>query len=203
MTVRIAGIGTCVPETVVTNDDLSKIVDTSDEWIKSRTGIETRYISKNEETSDLAAEASRKADRPVASDYIHALFEDFLEFHGDRYYKDDGAIIGGIASFHGMPVTVIGQEKGRNTKENIIRNFGMPSPEGFASILWKDSKRADEAAKVMKITAGELKELDIIERVIPEETPVCKENLFEITGVMEQTMEFFLTGGDIPLQRRS
>ena len=61
MTVRIAGIGTCVPETIVTNDDLSKIVDTSDEWIKSRTGIEARHISKNEETSDLAAEASRRA----------------------------------------------------------------------------------------------------------------------------------------------
>ena len=52
-----------------------------------------------------------------------------MEFHGDRYCKDDGAIVGGIASFHGMPVTVIGQEKGKNTKDNIKRNFGMPSPD--------------------------------------------------------------------------
>ena len=58
-----------------------------------------------------------------------------MEFHGDRYCKDDGAIVGGIASFHGMPVTVIGQEKGKNTKDNIKRNFGMPSPDGYRKAL--------------------------------------------------------------------
>ena len=227
---------------------------------------------------------SRKADRPVATDYIRAIFDDFMEFHGDRYCKDDGAIVGGIASFHGMPVTVIGQEKGKNTKDNIKRNFGMPSPdgyrkalrlmkqaetfgrpvvcfvdtpgafcgleaeergqgeaiarnlfemsdltvpvlsivigeggsggalamavanevwmmenavysvlspEGFASILWKDSKRADEAARVMKMTAKELKELGIIERVIPEPEPADPEALPEIAKTMENAMEEF------------
>ena len=227
---------------------------------------------------------SRKADRPVATDYINAIFDDFMEFHGDRYCKDDGAIVGGIASFHGMPVTVIGQEKGKNTKDNIKRNFGMPSPdgyrkalrlmkqaetfgrpvvcfvdtpgafcgleaeergqgeaiarnlfemsdltvpvlsivigeggsggalamavanevwmmenavysvlspEGFASILWKDSKRADEAARVMKMTAAELKELGIIERVIPEPEPADPETLPEIAKTMENAMEEF------------
>lgn len=78
---------------------------------------------------------SRKADRPAASDYIEALFDDYMEFHGDRYFKDDGAVIGGIASFHGIPVTVIGQEKGKTTKDNIKRNFGMPSPEGYRKAL--------------------------------------------------------------------
>lgn len=228
---------------------------------------------------------SRKADRPVATDYIRAIFDDFMEFHGDRYCKDDGAIVGGIASFHGMPVTVIGQEKGKNTKDNIKRNFGMPSPdgyrkalrlmkqaetfgrpvvcfvdtpgafcgleaeergqgeaiarnlfemsdltvpvlsivigeggsggalamavanevwmmenavysvlspEGFASILWKDSKRADEAARVMKMTAAELKELGIIERVIPEPEPADPETLPEIAKTMENAMEEFI-----------
>ena len=199
--------------------------------------------------------------------------------------KDDGAIVGGIASFHGMPVTVIGQEKGKNTKDNIKRNFGMPSPdgyrkalrlmkqaetfgrpvvcfvdtpgafcgmeaeergqgeaiarnlfemsdltvpvlsivigeggsggalamavanevwmmenavysvlspEGFASILWKDSKRADEAARVMKMTAAELKELGIIERVIPEPEPADPETLPEIAKTMENAMEEFI-----------
>ena len=227
---------------------------------------------------------SRKADRPVATDYINAIFDDFMEFHGDRYCKDDGAIVGGIASFRGMPVTVIGQEKGKNTKDNIKRNFGMPSPdgyrkalrlmkqaetfgrpvvcfvdtpgafcgleaeergqgeaiarnlfemsdltvpvlsivigeggsggalamavanevwmmenavysvlspEGFASILWKDSKRADEAARVMKMTAAELKELGIIERVIPEPEPADPETLPEIAKTMENAMEEF------------
>lgn len=227
---------------------------------------------------------SRKSDRPVASDYIHTIFKDFIEFHGDRYFGDDGAIVGGIAMFHGMPVTVIGQQKGKNTKENIRCNFGMPSPEGyrkalrlmkqaeafgrpvicfvdtpgafcgleaeergqgeaiarnlfemssltvpvltivigeggsggalamavgnevwmmenaiysvlspegFASILWKDSKKAGEAAKVMKITAHDLLDLKIIERIIPEEHPVCEENLPEIAEVIKQNMEDF------------
>ena len=228
---------------------------------------------------------SRSSDRPVATDYIYAVFDDFMEFAGDRYYKDDGAIVGGIASFHGMPVTVIGQEKGKNTKDNIKRNFGMPSPEGyrkalrlmkqaeafgrpivcfvdtpgafcgleaeergqgeaiarnlfemadltvpvlsivigeggsggalamavgnevwmmensiysilspegFASILYKDSKKANDAARVMKITARDLMELGLIERVIPEEEPACADNLDLIAEDMDKAMkEFF------------
>lgn len=228
---------------------------------------------------------SRKSDRLVASDYIHALFDGFMEFHGDRYFKDDGAVIGGIASFYGIPVTVIGQEKGRTTKDNILRNFGMPSPEGyrkalrlmkqaecfgrpiicfvdtpgafcgieaeergqgeaiarnlfemaslkvpvlslvigeggsggalalavanevwmmenaiysvlspegFASILWKDSKKADEAARVMKITARDLKKLGLIERVIPEEVPASKESLPAIREILDTAVAEFL-----------
>ena len=225
----------------------------------------------------------------MASDYIEALFDDFMEFHGDRYFKDDAAVIGGIASFHGIPVTVIGQEKGKTTRENIKRNFGMPSPEGyrkalrlmkqaetfgrpvvcfvdtpgafcgmeaeergqgealarnlmemfglkvpvlsivigeggsggalamavanevwmmenaiysvlspegFASILWKDSKRAGEAARVMKITARELKELGVIERIIPEREPASPETMPEIKEKLTTAMEeFFDTWG--------
>lgn len=74
-------------------------------------------------------------DRPVGSDYLNILFTDFIEFHGDRYFKDDKAIIGGVARFHGRPVTVIVQAKGKDTKENIQRNFGMPSPEGYRKAL--------------------------------------------------------------------
>lgn len=228
---------------------------------------------------------SRSATRPVASDYIRAVFDDFIEFHGDRYFKDDGAIVGGIASFHGMAVTVIGQEKGKNTKDNIKRNFGMPSPdgyrkalrlmkqaetfgrpvicfvdtpgafcgleaeergqgeaiarnlfemadltvpvlsvvigeggsggalamavgnevwmmensiysilspEGFASILYKDSKKASDAARVMKITARDLIELGLIERVILEEEPACEENLSMIAEEMDVAIGEFL-----------
>ena len=232
-----------------------------------------------------SVQLSRKSDRLVASDYIRAVFDGFMEFHGDRYFKDDGAVIGGIASFHGMPVTVIGQEKGKTTKENIHRNFGMPSPdgyrkalrlmkqaetfgrpviclvdtpgafcgleaeergqgeaiarnlfemadlkvpvlsivigeggsggalamavanevwmmenaiysvlspEGFATILWKDSKKADEAARVMKITAKELKELGLIDRVIREEMPACKDTLPEIKKILSKEIGQFL-----------
>ena len=91
---------------------------------------------------------SRKADRPVAMDYIEILFDDFMEFHGDRYFGDDGAIVGGIATFHGMPVTVIGQQKGRNTKENIKRNFGMPSPDGYRKAL-RLMKQAEVQSKCL------------------------------------------------------
>lgn len=230
---------------------------------------------------------SRRGDRPVASDYIDEIFDEFMEFSGDRYFKDDGAIVGGIASFHGMPVTVIGQEKGKNTKDNIKRNFGMPSPEGyrkalrlmkqaeafhrpivcfvdtpgafcgleaeergqgeaiarnlfemadltvpvlsivigeggsggalamavgnevwmmenaiysilspegFASILYKDSKKASDAARVMKITAKDLLDLGLIERIIPEEEPVTGENISVVAEEMDKALgEFFLT----------
>ena len=73
-------------------------------------------------------QVSRRNDRPVGEDYIQTIFPDFIEFHGDRYYKDDASIIGGIATLGGMPVTVIAQTKGHDTKENLKRNFGMPSP---------------------------------------------------------------------------
>ena len=227
---------------------------------------------------------SRKSDRPVAADYINAIFDEFIEFHGDRYFGDDGAVMGGIAMFHGMPVTVIGQQKGKNTKENLKRNFGMPSPdgyrkalrlmkqaetfgrpiicfvdtpgafcgleaeergqgeaiarnlfemaditvpilsivigeggsggalamavanevwmlensiysilspEGFASILYKDSKKASDAARVMKITARDLMELGLIERIIAEEEPASAANLTTLAGEMGTAMAAF------------
>ena len=204
---------------------------------------------------------SREQKRPTALEYIQELFEDFTEFHGDRLFGDDPAIVGGIATFGGRPVTVIGEQKGSDTKDNIYRNFGMPSPEGyrkalrlmkqaekfrrpvitfvdtpgafcgitaeergqgeaiarnlmemagltvpiitiligeggsggalaiavadrmymlensiygvlspegFASILWKDGSRAQEASGIMKITAGDLLPLGIIDGIIQE-----------------------------------
>ena len=228
---------------------------------------------------------SRKKDRPVGSDYIQALFTNFQEFHGDRLYGDDPAIIGGIASFGERTVTVIAQEKGSSTRENIQRNFAMPkpdgyrkalrlmkqaekfhrpvicfvdtpgafcgieaeergqgeaiarniyemsalkvpiltviigeggsggalalatsdevwmlenaiysilSPEGFASILWKDSTKAKEAAKVMKLTSDCLKEQGIVDNVISEPEGFTRENLYLVTGPMEEEIKRFL-----------
>ena len=230
-------------------------------------------------------ELSRRKDRPVGSDYIDALFTDFVEFHGDRYFADDKAIIGGVARFHGMPVTVIAQAKGRNTKENIERNFGMPkpegyrkalrlmkqaekfarpviclvdtpgafcgleaeergqgeaiarniyemsglkvpvvsiiigeggsggalamatadevwmlensfysilSPEGFASILWKDSSKAKEAAEVMKLTAENLKSQGIVERVFAEPETYTVQNMNSVIMQINEAIEEFL-----------
>ena len=78
---------------------------------------------------------ARLVERPTALDYINRIFDNFIELHGDRYYGDDSAIVGGIAQFNGINVTVIAQQKGNNTKENIKRNFGMPNPEGYRKAL--------------------------------------------------------------------
>lgn len=78
---------------------------------------------------------SRMKERPTALDYIEKIFSGFIELHGDRGFKDDPGIVGGIAKLDGMPVTVIGQQKGRDTKENIYRNFGMANPEGYRKAL--------------------------------------------------------------------
>lgn len=204
---------------------------------------------------------ARHPHRPKAQDYLQSLFHTFYEMHGDRHYGDDRSIIGGIAMFEQTPVTVIAQAKGKDLQENLIRNFGMPnpegyrkalrlakeaekfhrpiitfvdtsgaypgkgaeergqaeaiaqclftfsnlqtpiicivlseggsggalafsvgdrlimlenaiysilSPEGFASILWKDGSRAKEAAEVMKLTAADLKDKEIIDAIIRE-----------------------------------
>lgn len=80
-------------------------------------------------------EIIRNKNRPTVKDYIPALFKDFYEFHGDRLFGDDHAIMGGVGSFKGKPVTVIAQVKGRNIEENKDSNFGMPHPEGYRKAL--------------------------------------------------------------------
>lgn len=240
---------------------------------------------KSELTAWERVEISRSKERPTTLSYVQQIFDEFLELHGDRAFRDDGAVIGGIAMFSGQPVTVIGQQKGKNVKENIYRNFGMASPEGyrkalrlmkqaekfgrpvvtfvdtpgaacgieaeergqgeaiarnllemsgirtpmvsiligeggsggalglavtdevwmmenatysilspegFASILWKDGKRAKEASEVMKITAKDLKKLQIIEKVIREPEPANEENLPEIAEEIREDLDGFL-----------
>ena len=230
-------------------------------------------------------EIARSSERPNAADYIEKITKDFFELHGDRNFCDDKAIIGGIATFGGIPVTVIGHMKGKTTKENISRNFGMPnpegyrkalrlmkqaekfnrpvicfidtpgaycglgaeergqgeaiaknlyemssltvpvlsivtgeggsggalalgvanevwmmensiysilSPEGFASILWKDSKKAKEAAEIMKLTSADLYELGIIEKVIPEYPVINENNIKRVTLYMKRMICDFM-----------
>lgn len=95
----------------------------------------TQKKRASEKTAWERVLTSREKDRPVGEDYINGLFEEFIEFHGDRNFGDDAAICGGIAYFQGQPVTVIAQMKGKNTPENIERNFGMPEPEGYRKAL--------------------------------------------------------------------
>ena len=228
---------------------------------------------------------SSKTDRPVGTDYVNMLFSDFMEFHGDRLFRDDPAVAGGIAMFGNIPVTVIAQVKGKTTKENVTRNFAMMSPEGyrktlrlirqaekfgrpvicivdtpgafcgqeaeehgqgeaiasnlyelssikvpivsvligeggsggalalavadevwilensvysvlspegFASILWKDSKRASEAAEVMKLTADDLKCLGIVEQVIREPKSYTSQTMAGVCEELKNMLSVFL-----------
>jgi acetyl-CoA carboxylase carboxyl transferase subunit alpha len=78
---------------------------------------------------------ARHPERPYTLDFVERLFENFVELHGDRRYGDDPAIIVGLANFHGLPVVIVGQQKGRDTKQRRYRNFGMPKPEGYRKAL--------------------------------------------------------------------
>ena len=252
---------------------------------ESENTIWPEFIPSGNYTPWEHVQLARAKTRPTGKDYIEALFDDFMEFHGDRHCGDDPAVIGGVAFFHGKPVTVLAQEKGEGTRENIARNFGMVSPEGywkslrlmqqaekfhrpviclvdtpgafcgleaeergqgeaiaknlytlagltvpvlsivigeggsggalafavadevwmlehsvysilspegFASILWKDSKKAKEAAAVMKLTAADLYQMGMIEHVIPEAEPVSRENINDATAYLENGIADFL-----------
>ena len=228
---------------------------------------------------------ARSLERPSALTYIDLIFDDFMELHGDRCFADDKAIVGGIATLYGQPVTVIGVQKGNDVKECSYRNYGMTSPEGyrkalrlmkqaekfhrpiicfintsgaypgmeaeergqgeaiarnlfemaglkvpvlsivigeggsggalglavanevwmlenstysilspegFASILWKDGKRAEEAAGVMGITAEDLYRLHVIEKIIPEFGGADADTAADIAGCMKEQMTEFL-----------
>ena len=244
--------------------------------------------------------AVRKVERPQACDYMEHIFDLFLESHGDRAFRDDPAIIGGVGFLDGQPVTVIAEHKGKDIKECQKRNFGMPmpegyrkalrlmkqaekfnrpiisfvntsgafcgieaeergqgeaiarnlkemaalkvpvlcifigeggsggalatavgnevwmlenatysilSPEGFASILWKDASRAKEASEVMHITAQDLKRLNVIEKIIPEFGGADQTTAAAIGGYMKEQIVDFLkrwqgkTGEEIAAQR--
>ena len=90
--------------------------------------------------------AARAADRPTGLDYIENIFTDFMEFHGDRRYGDDPAVVGGIARLNGLPVTVIALERGHTARERVSRNFGSPHPEGYRKAL-RLMKQAEKFAR--------------------------------------------------------
>jgi acetyl-CoA carboxylase carboxyl transferase subunit alpha len=95
-------------------------------------------LSNGNNTQDAAwkkVELARHMDRPTTLDYIKMIFEDFVELHGDRFFSDDPAMVGGIGLLNGKPVTIIGQQRGRNLKENLLRNAGMALPDGYRKAL--------------------------------------------------------------------
>lgn len=111
-------------------------MDLAEELRSLRNKIEeTRKNIYSNLTPWQKVQMARHASRPYTLDYIERIFTDFLEFHGDRRYADDPAIVGGFGKLDGMPVMVIGTQKGRNTKDNVFRNFGCPHPEGYRKAL--------------------------------------------------------------------
>ncbi|WP_332689796.1 acetyl-CoA carboxylase carboxyl transferase subunit alpha [Halalkalibacter lacteus] len=113
-----------------------KEIDLTDEILKLENRLQQleRDIYGNLQPWERV-QIARHNERPTTLDYIEQLFTDFLEMHGDRLYGDDAAIVGGIAKYKGRSVTVIGHQRGKDTKENIRRNFGMPHPEGYRKAL--------------------------------------------------------------------
>jgi acetyl-CoA carboxylase carboxyl transferase subunit alpha len=106
---------------------------------KVDTGLEQGQPHQPESAENLSAfervQLARHGDRPYTLDLIERLFEDFVELHGDRRFADDPAVVCGLARFHGLPIVVIGHQKGRDTKQRRYRNFGMPKPEGYRKAL--------------------------------------------------------------------
>lgn len=102
---------------------------------KEKTGPEPPKTVDESKTAFDRVLLARHNDRPYTLDFIERLFEDFVELHGDKRFAEDPAIVCGLARFHGLPIIVVGHQKGRDTKQRSYRNFGMPKPEGYRKAL--------------------------------------------------------------------
>src|SRR4029079_3249442 len=130
----IAELQTKIDELRFVHEDSA--VDIADEI--ARLSKKSQQLTKNSYsklTAWQSAQVARHPQRPYTLDYIAGMFTEFRELHGDRSYSDDPAIVGGLARFNGRPCVVLGHQKGRDTKEKIHRNFGMPRPEGYRKAL--------------------------------------------------------------------
>jgi len=130
----IAEMEAKIDELHYVSDDADVNISDEVKKLKEKSRVLTKTIFSNL-TSWQISQLARHPQRPYALDYILRIFTDFEELHGDRHYADDYAIIGGVARLEGSPVMVIGQQKGRDTKEKLHRNFGMPRPEGYRKAL--------------------------------------------------------------------
>ena len=137
---------------------------------------------------------ARKAERPKSLDYINKIFTNFIELRGDRYFGDDKSIIGGIAELDEIPVTVIGEQKGKNAKENIERNFGMPNPEGYrkALRLMKQAEKFNRPIITFIDTPGAYPGIGAEERGQGE---AIAKNLFEMSQLKVPTISIVIGEG--------
>ncbi len=158
-------------------------IDMSDEIASLTKKIEKTKLDVYKNLSAWQrVQLARHPARPYTLDYINNIFTDFLEFHGDRRFADDEAIVGGFAKLEGKPVMIIGTQKGRETKENIRRNFGSPHPEGYRKAI-RLMKLADEAGVPIICfidTAGAFPGLASEERHIGEAIAVNLREMFDL-----------------------
>lgn len=135
---------------------------------------------------------ARQIGRPTTLDYIRAVCDEFVELHGDRNFRDDPSIVGGVGLLEGRPVTIIGHQKGRNTKENIQRNFGMAHPEGYrkALRLMKQAEKFGRPVVFFIDTAGAYPGMSAEER---GQSEAIARNLLEMAGLRTPTI-CFVTG---------
>ena len=137
---------------------------------------------------------AREMDRPTSLYYIEHIFEDFMELHGDRGIKDDPAIVGGIGFLEGRPVTVVGQQKGRDLKEQVERNFGMPNPEGYrkALRLMKQAEKFHRPIVCFVDTSGAFCGIEAEERGQGE---AIARNLMEMAGLTVPVLSIVIGEG--------
>jgi len=155
-------------------DMSAKIAELEQKILETKKGI---YSNLN---GWQRVQISRHPDRPYTLDYVENCFENFIELHGDRTVKDDKAMVGGLATFNGQSVMIIGQQKGRNTKQRQFRNFGMPNPEGYrkALRLMKMAERFEIPVICMIDTPGASPGLEAEERGQGE---AIARNLYEMS----------------------
>jgi len=162
---------------------LSSNIDVSDELESLRNKlIQTMRETYGNMSPWQRVQLARHPKRPYTLDYIKEMFTDFLEFHGDRRYGDDAAIVGGFAKLDGKPVMVIGTQKGRDTRENVFRNFGCPHPEGYrkALRLMKMAELAEVPIVTLIDTPGAFPGVASEERHIGEAIAVNLREMFDL-----------------------
>ena len=130
----IAELEAKIEELRLVGDDSAINISDEIERLRKRSEDLTRQIFSNL-TSWQIAKLARHPKRPYTLDYVERIFDDVHELHGDRAFADDLAIVSGVGRLHGRAIAFIGQQKGRNTKDNLLRNFGMPRPEGYRKAL--------------------------------------------------------------------
>ena len=160
----------------------SHSVDVDKEMVHLRKKMEeTKKTIYESLTPWQRVQLARHPDRPYLMDYINRVFTDFLEFHGDRRFSEDPAVVGGFAKLDGKPVLVIGTQKGRNIKENVFRNFGCPHPEGYrkALRLMKLAEKAKIPIITLIDTPGAFPGIASEERHIGEAIAVNLREMFE------------------------